>query len=152
MGAGRSVQRVAAVEAEDSGGARERKAEKVKEKKSRSRARQTYVDVEDDHVALPQHLVLGQDMDERGRFIKMTRRPLMSLISSEGSSLPGLPAGLRTDGFYFQPHLPAGEEEEKEAGGGSGSERRVQVVKPLGGGGERVYYVIEKPSSPQGDP
>ena len=75
MGAGRSVQRVAAVEAEDSGGARERKAEKVKEKKSRSRARQTYVDVEvkdpvlletgltqnqDDHVALPQHLVLGQ--------------------------------------------------------------------------------------------
>mmetsp|Transcript_2198 Transcript_2198/g.5075 ORF Transcript_2198/g.5075 Transcript_2198/m.5075 type:complete len:81 (-) Transcript_2198:238-480(-) len=79
----------------------------------------------------------------------MTRRPLMSLISSEACNIPGLPAGLRTDGFYFQPHMPAAEENEA---GSSKRERRVQVVKPLGGGGERVYYVVDgSRSTPQGD-
>jgi len=138
MGAGKSVQ-VAAMEVEDGGSARVRQAGREKSRKGKGKSRLNYVDVEvkelklrggevrweqDDRVQPPQHLVLGEDLEERGRFIKMTRRPLMSLISSEACNIPGLPAGLRTDGFYFQPHMPAAEENEagsskRERWGGS---------------------------------
>ena len=60
----------------------------------------------------------------------------------------GLPSGLRTDGFYYQPHLSAsrGSHQDNPGGTEAGEEDArgadVMVAQGAGGDGDRVYYVV----------
>jgi hypothetical protein len=63
---------------------------------------------------------------------------------------PGLPSGLRTDGYYYQPHIwsaatgTAGVESDGGIRGGRLEDAcgEVLVVKGAGGDGDRVYYAV----------
>mmetsp|Transcript_20869 Transcript_20869/g.32713 ORF Transcript_20869/g.32713 Transcript_20869/m.32713 type:complete len:162 (-) Transcript_20869:275-760(-) len=65
-----------------------------------------YADVEDDRLRVPVHVPLGEDPVGKGVFMKMTDRPLMSLVQDDQKGHKGgagLPMGMRTDGIYYLP-------------------------------------------------
>eukprot|EP00961_Rhodomonas_salina_P282116 3812169-Rhodomonas_salina.1 len=76
----------------------------------------------------------------------MTDRPLMSLIDNgEGGHRggAGLPPGMRTDGIYFLPNVPA--QQGGDAGGaeaGGEGERTVPLLQTVAGRSDRVYFLM----------
>jgi hypothetical protein len=81
-----------------------------------------------------------------GRFVKVTDRPLSTLIKTGvagGGGCDGLPVGLRTDGLYYQPPV---------LGQGVGETGVARPVVNWSANDQMVYVVLPKASNQPSTP